>query len=1201
MAVSLDYRRLKAAGVYTFETDNTQSVATEVSALRLLVGFDPNVPFNTPMYLEDEKMVQNLFGDIDDKLERKGSFMNRMARTMVQVDPIFAISLLPATDSDFSGYSAFGFNASTPNPSQIASHGAADGDLRTEALKKKYKPSEHFIKNKHGYNVGIAPFPALFDRSRFWKPEPENVLRLAMAATGAGAGNIATAPLFTFANTSSKDISIAVFKANDLHNYDVMARDWYGGENKIPYPWIRPTDYMSDFFVQVVAIDGSWSEYDTYASDPHWGRFFTQDGLRRSAFNNFLSSDSVRLIGTWVGSIIPDFKDKTGAVEYIQDKINSSNKLTGLLCSVNKDALSAQYLDYDNHGSHVFFDDLTGAKVPRRKVIDLIGHTIHKDTREVSFLSHSTKIPGDVKLIEHIGDARYFGGLNTVVFPDLSVADSFNKFFGDVEGNPSAGVKKVADLIANVEKEMTAVRDGLYKNVGGKTSPITLLWSNPDSDTDRKRNNIVFDAPQDAKKITAGLLTAVQGGVALNTNLPSSWDKTKELVYFVEQDANGIVITKAGAPVKTFPSKSSDVDDLIAGVTLYFEVSKMFVVENVLFLLQQLKKATTANEFLAILYKAKTIVAGLPTRVSALPAVKELSDTIEELLEGMTSTFERSTTPKISTETYLYNINKGDGKTILGREDNFGFTDANPILKNKYESAVAPTIPGVTRVNSVRVVSLDTLKAMNAQSKANGTASELTLSDDYIATLEQMANAMNGRLQFKILSAGDPISIKEGTSSDTPDSTPALDMKGVIQATNDDKVSLEAIKAYILRNILRFSKENSVGRDITNKILNFFSTNGKAMYLSVQKPLSDHEVATTIRLTPLKGLIISNKHLPGYDKDGNPNHEKGVEKIYGMLEEEGILRGLINPDLIDYRYIIDSMSYGLGKESFGKSYLARLAKKRGKCTALLNAPSMRQFELSTDPYFCDTFNTGKGVKPAFDTKYIPKGGNTEMTYTAGYSLPSEDNGGKYAAVFAPFLKYNDGGKTALVPPVADVSNAMMRKYKGGNPYAVVANLDGILSNRFLTGLEYTFDTEDRGYLEQIGINPIIARNAQVMIYGNKTCYQDVRSDFNFLHVRELLNTIEIIVEAVLQKYVFDYDNNITRPQIRGDIASELAPLVQSGVLLQAPRIIMDDSNNSDPQLKIEGISVVDIEIVPTLCNEKIIQNIKVQKNGSIVR
>lgn len=1201
MAVSLDYRQLRAAGVYTFETDTTQSVPVEVSALRLLVGFDPNVPFNTPLYLENEKMVQSLFGDIDDKLERRGAFMNRMARTMVQVDPIFAISLLPATDTDYSGYSAFGLNASTPNPSQIASHGASDGDARAEATKKKYRPSDHFIQNKHGYNVGIASFPYLFDRSRFWKPEPENVLRLAQAGTGAGVGNIASAPLFTFANTSSKDISIAVFRANDLPAYDVMARDWYGGDNKIPYPWIRPTDRMSDFFVQVVAIDGSWSEYDSYASDPHWSRFFTPDGLRRSALNNFLSSDSVRLIGTWVGSIIPDFKDKTGAVEYIQDKVNASNKITGLLCSVNKDGLSSQYLDYDNNGSHMFFDDISGGKVTRNKVIDLIGHTIHKDTREVTFLSHSTKIPNDVKLIDHIGDARYFGGLNTIVFPDLSVADSFNKFFGDVEGETIDGVKKVSDLIASIEKELTSLRDGMYKNVGGKTSPITLTWTNATSEDGRKRSNVIFEIPAEAKKVTAGQLTAVAGGIAINADLPAGWDKSKELAYFVEQDANGVVIRKGANVVSTLPAKASDVDDLIAGITQYFEVSRMFVAENTLFILQLLKKATTANEFLSILYKAKTIVSGLPTRIASLPAVKELSETLDELLDGMTSTFERSTAPKISTETYLYNINKGDGVTVLGREDNYGFTETNPSLKTKYESAVAPTIPGITRVNSVRVVTLDTLKSLNAQAKASGIASELTLSEEYIASLEAMARATNGKLQFKILSAGDPISIKEGSSSTGAESIGAIDFKGVIQATEDDKSSIESVKAYILRNILRFNRENSVGRDITNKILNFFSTNGKTMYISVQRSLSDPEVASTIRLTPLKGLIISNKHLPGFDKDGNPNSEKGVEKIYSMIEEEGILRGLTNPDLIDYRYIIDSMSFGLGRESFGKSYLARLAQKRGKCTALLNAPSMKQFELSSDPYFCDTFNTGRGVKPAFDTKYIPLGGNTEMTYTSGYSLPSEDNGGKYAAVFAPFLKYNDGGKTALVPPAADVSNAMMRKYKGGNPYAIIANLDGVLSNRFLTGVEYSFDNEDRGNLEQMGINPIISKNGQIMIYGNKTCYQTLRSYFNYLHVRELLNTIEIKVEEVLQKYVFEYDNSITRSQIVSDISTELAPLAQSGVVLTAPNIIMDDSNNSDQQLKIEGISVVDVEVVPALCNEKIVQQVKVLRNGNVVR
>lgn len=60
--------------------------------------------------------------------------------------------------------------------------------------------------------------------------------------------------------------------------------------------------------------------------------------------------------------------------------------------------------------------------------------------------------------------------------------------------------------------------------------------------------------------------------------------------------------------------------------------------------------------------------------------------------------------------------------------------------------------------------------------------------------------------------------------------------------------------------------------------------------------------------------------------------------------------------MVDYRYIVDSMSYGLTNEMGGKKYLSILAKDRMKTTALLNLPSKRQFELSADPCFCDTYD-----------------------------------------------------------------------------------------------------------------------------------------------------------------------------------------------------------------------------------------------------
>ena len=84
---------------------------------------------------------------------------------------------------------------------------------------------------------------------------------------------------------------------------------------------------------------------------------------------------------------------------------------------------------------------------------------------------------------------------------------------------------------------------------------------------------------------------------------------------------------------------------------------------------------------------------------------------------------------------------------------------------------------------------------------------------------------------------------------------------------------------------------------------------------------------------------------------GAPSLEEGVIKIYEMLEDEGILRGLMNPDMINYRYVVDTMAYGLRPNCGGKVYLSRLAKKRGKTTAIISAPSIKQFATSQDPYF----------------------------------------------------------------------------------------------------------------------------------------------------------------------------------------------------------------------------------------------------------
>lgn len=352
------------------------------------------------------------------------------------------------------------------------------------------------------------------------------------------------------------------------------------------------------------------------------------------------------------------------------------------------------------------------------------------------------------------------------------------------------------------------------------------------------------------------------------------------------------------------------------------------------------------------------------------------------------------------------------------------------------------------------------------------------------------------------------------------------------------------------------------------------------------------EVFDTLVPSCLKGLKITNKHRPGFDTAGNANIEAGVEKIYSMLEEEGIRRGLKNKDMVSFRYLIDTMDGGIGTELGGKKYLADLAREVGQCTALINFPSISLLKLSQDPIFCDVAYSNSISKP-FSTKYIPTGGNPDSQISEPLSLPIKDNGADYAATFSPFLKYATGSQTILMPPAAHVANAFMSKYNGGNPYATIANTNGYLNDGAIVGLEYMFDKEDRDALEPFGVNPIIAQNGRFTIYGNRTCYQTVLSDLNYLHVRELLNKLELESREVLKPFTFRTNNAL----VRAECVRSLEPIYEAALLsgaLYDYEIIMDESNNTD-EVIARAFGVVDVKVQINKNMEKIIQRITLEK------
>lgn len=342
----------------------------------------------------------------------------------------------------------------------------------------------------------------------------------------------------------------------------------------------------------------------------------------------------------------------------------------------------------------------------------------------------------------------------------------------------------------------------------------------------------------------------------------------------------------------------------------------------------------------------------------------------------------------------------------------------------------------------------------------------------------------------------------------------------------------------------------------------------------------------------LSGLKLTNKHLPGYDADGAQSIEGGVEKIYGMLNDEGIKRGLADKEMISFRYIIDTLSGGIGIGLAGKKYLAETAKNVGKCTAIINFPSVSQMTMSVDPLFCDATLSGS-ISKKFDTKFIPEGGNQDAICSQPLSLPTLDEGAAYCGVFSPYLKYRSNGRTILIPPAAHVANAFNMKYKGGNPYATIANMNGIFNDSNVVGLEYLYDDIDRDHLEPFGVNPIIKQNGRIMIYGDRTAYQDVISDLNYLHVREILNTIELECQAVLKNYVFRTNDSVTR----AEIVRKLIPIMEEKVISNAIYkydIVMDESNNT-AEIIDRSFGVVDLSVWCTKNMEKIVQRITIKK------
>jgi hypothetical protein len=338
MALSPSLQQFKSSGVYRLEFDKSQIINIPSETIRLIIGFSKKGPFNTPVFIQDSVFFKTVFGDIDTSLERKGSFFHRTVLTCLDRGPVIVLNLLKLSDADTSQFKSISTSVSMTNSPTVS-----------------------------------APVSSFFNKDKFWFADSNALVDYANNNQSAN-----KVRLLNVANIGRKTISVIARKSQVL-GFDILAKDWFG-VGKVP-EYLNENDYMSDYMVDFVIVEGDFSDYTSLAIDPLFGPYFDPKGLKktyidpygfkRDGLSSFLNLDQVNVLGVYTGSLLPEFQDKNGDNLFIEDLINLETSKTGLVLGFDNDKL-------DNDPTEISGD-----------LIDLVGHTIEsREPAILDFLSY---------------------------------------------------------------------------------------------------------------------------------------------------------------------------------------------------------------------------------------------------------------------------------------------------------------------------------------------------------------------------------------------------------------------------------------------------------------------------------------------------------------------------------------------------------------------------------------------------------------------------------------------------------------------------------------------------------------------------------------------------------------------------------------------------------------------------------------------
>lgn len=307
MAQKLNLNRFKSSGVYTVEIDESQNIALPLGTGRLIIGSSKRGPINTVVALSDLNSALAVYGERDTKLESKGSYFHRTLEVALRRGPVYALNVLPTDDTlDKVTFATFNTESASFN-----------SDFSATAFEQ--------------------PLSSFFNTQKLWYTDEDQFNRTKNNALGAEDDN----KIFSIVNLGKRPVTVWA-KLADVSGYDVTIKEYYKitGGDKVTIPtYLHPDDIVADYMIELIAVEGDWTDNVRLANDPVYKSYFNERGLVMSKINGFLNLREVKVIARVNGSLIPQFKDASGADVSIDRVFNRLFSQTELFCALDENKI----------------------------------------------------------------------------------------------------------------------------------------------------------------------------------------------------------------------------------------------------------------------------------------------------------------------------------------------------------------------------------------------------------------------------------------------------------------------------------------------------------------------------------------------------------------------------------------------------------------------------------------------------------------------------------------------------------------------------------------------------------------------------------------------------------------------------------------------------------------------------------------------